>query len=953
MDASLSSPINEKLVTQLLTLPAVEDQIAVLQEANLYDAAGLQALTEYAAAITTRQPGDAAQLAALCASEAAVPIAPEVAPRAAYIQAQSHAINGRFVEARTLIETARDGYRALGQTTAALRTNIGLMNILGELGEYQEAITVGTDLLTAVQEDNIPTEEASLLAAKAAQNLGICYQRTGQYEAAVTAYGTAVTHYQTVGETEAIAHIQLNHGFTLIDMGQANDALALLEKAITHFAENTDLRMQAKARNNLGVAYQHLGQYAPALNQFTQARRLFDQINVPAEAHILLLDTAETYLALNLFPEAVAAYQEVLAVMEDAAGLHNVGRAQWGLGAALAAQGRFGDAAAALETAAEIFSAAGNAPFYAGVLLEQAALLARRNQKGAALRLAQRALGLTVGDQWPVQRVLAQMRIADLLLPDVASAQSWLLAARPLSEALPLPHLHYRLHQRLGRIYLLQGDDETALPLLETAVNEIEQLRSTLPGEAMRASFLQDKTAAYEDLVQLYLNRGDDISIQQAFAIAERAKSRSLVDLLLGLTDLQLDETHDPDLSQRLAVLQAELNTLYNEVFNSGSGGERHIPLAQLQSQTSRLENEVSRLRLQLTAVKSPPTKETAPELPLPLPAKNCLLAYHIIGEEIVAFVRQNGRLQVVRQLSQVSTVQALLHRLTMQWDHFRAGRDFAARHQKQLERSTRRLLQALYAELVAPLTAVLPTGTPAAPTPLIIIPHGLLHQIPFHALCDGQTYLLENYEICYAPSATVYALCQQTQPTGHGRTLVMGVNDGRIPHVNAETQAVVQHTPQAQLLLNETATLAAFKANAEDSAQIHLACHGLFRGDNPMFSALKLNDGWLTAAEILELDLAGAFVTLSACESGRAAVLAGDEMIGLARAFLGAGAAALVVSQWLVEDDTTARLMADWYGRLARQQNRSAALRAAQLALKETHPHPYYWAPFILVGQS
>jgi CHAT domain-containing protein len=125
-----------------------------------------------------------------------------------------------------------------------------------------------------------------------------------------------------------------------------------------------------------------------------------------------------------------------------------------------------------------------------------------------------------------------------------------------------------------------------------------------------------------------------------------------------------------------------------------------------------------------------------------------------------------------------------------------------------------------------------------------------------------------------------------------------------------------------------------------------------MFRADNPMFSSLGLHDGWFTATDVLQLDLDGAIVTLSACESARNQVLAGDELLGLARGFLGAGASTLVASLWLVQDETTAHMMEDWYARLHAGAGRATALREAQLALKKWCPHPYYWAPFVLIGK-
>jgi CHAT domain-containing protein len=118
------------------------------------------------------------------------------------------------------------------------------------------------------------------------------------------------------------------------------------------------------------------------------------------------------------------------------------------------------------------------------------------------------------------------------------------------------------------------------------------------------------------------------------------------------------------------------------------------------------------------------------------------------------------------------------------------------------------------------------------------------------------------------------------------------------------------------------------------------------------MFSALRLYDGWLTAADVLALDLSDSLVTLSVCESGRSDGLRGDEVLGLTRAFLGAGARALLVTLWLIEDEVSASVMTDLYQQFEQGAGYSTALRTAQLALKAKRPHPYYWAPFIVIGQ-
>jgi CHAT domain-containing protein len=203
-----------------------------------------------------------------------------------------------------------------------------------------------------------------------------------------------------------------------------------------------------------------------------------------------------------------------------------------------------------------------------------------------------------------------------------------------------------------------------------------------------------------------------------------------------------------------------------------------------------------------------------------------------------------------------------------------------------------------------------------------------------------------------YAPSATLLAHYQKPKPRRNSQTVVFGVGDPLIPQITVETHAVAQHLPQTRLFLDEQATLAAFRAQAVHFGILHLACHGLFRVDNPMFSALRLYDAWLTAADVMELDLTDTFVTLSACESGRSNELRGDEILGLTRAFLGAGVQTLIVSLWLIEDEAAASLMARLYEQVAQGADYTVALCTAQLALKEKFPHPYYWAPFIVIGQ-
>ncbi|HEU0292334.1 MAG TPA: CHAT domain-containing protein [Anaerolineales bacterium] len=958
-----NTPVTAEWIDELLQLPAPEQQMAFLQSAHLLDAEGLSQLLDQAMRLARSDPGKARQLAAICAEAAGEASAPVIVPRATYLRAQTHAINGDFNTALELIESAAAGFAAIGEQMEALRTNIGRMNVLNELGRHVQALESGQAVLDALAQPGEPPPQARLLLALAHQNRGVCFETIGRYEDALESYALAEAHFTALEMTDRIGDISNNRGIVLVHLGRVAEALEAFGTAARIWAEAGLTLLQAQTLSNIGDAHLVLGNYTRSLNAFEQARRLFDPLDAIAHKRILLRKTADAYLALNLYPEALAAYREVNALLKDAGMADHQARASWGMGVTLLAQSQFDEAASALAEAAALFAAAGNTPMLCSVMLEQAALHDARGDWAVALHTAGQALALVSGEAWPVQHLYASMRVADLLLPDTAAAEPYLLSSQRLAEALNLPVVNYRLNSRLGHLRRLQGRDREAQVHLDLALAQIEQLRGHLAQEALRTSFLRDKTAAYEDLIKLHLSRGDSESLRQAFGVAERAKSRTLVDMLTGVITPQeavSAVSADPALAARLGSLQADLSAAYNKFLEASGEGD----LVEIRNQAARLEQEISQLRLNAVHFvdDAAATDQFAQPLPFEaiqaqLPPDLMLVAYHIVGEEILAFLHWQGELQVVRQLTRTATVQELLQRLNAQWDRFRAGADFAQRHMVVLEQSARRLLASLYTELMAPLDAWLKPRAQRAP--LAIVPHGILHNVPFHALFDGQDYLLDRCEVSYAPSATVLALCQQRSALrahAPNRALITGVADALIPAALAEVQSVARQLAdsgiEAETLTDEGATLEALNARAPACDILHLACHGLFRADNPMFSAVKLHDGWLTAADVMQLNLKDSLVTLSACESGRNTVLLGDEVIGLPRAFLGAGAASVVVSLWLVQDETTVTLMTHWYRQLCERMGRAAALRVAQQALRERYPHPYYWAPFVLIGQ-
>jgi CHAT domain-containing protein len=156
---------------------------------------------------------------------------------------------------------------------------------------------------------------------------------------------------------------------------------------------------------------------------------------------------------------------------------------------------------------------------------------------------------------------------------------------------------------------------------------------------------------------------------------------------------------------------------------------------------------------------------------------------------------------------------------------------------------------------------------------------------------------------------------------------------------------------PGATSLCGDRATRENLLRFGPRARYLHLASHGVFRSDNPMFSFLKLADSRLDFYSLMDLKLNADLVTLSACQTGVNAIFPGDELHGLMRGFLQAGAPSLVVSLWTVNDSSTAEFMKELYQCLERGETKRQALRAAHVRIKAERPHPYYWAPFVLIG--
>jgi hypothetical protein len=432
----------------------------------------------------------------------------------------------------------------------------------------------------------------------------------------------------------------------------------------------------------------------------------------------------------------------------------------------------------------------------------------------------------------------------------------------------------------------------------------------------------------------------------------ERAKSRTLVELIFSRADPVRWRPSDGLAADRIQALRRQLNWYYRriEVEQTREEGVSSRQVNELWVEARANEDELLRTIRELPASRQDGFDDPGPavleQIRAALRPGTAVLEYFQIADQIVAAVvtRRNTALaEVGSALATASSIRML----DFQLSKFRIkGFDFEEFSEELLAATNHRLEQ-LYVHLIGPVAAELKECEH-----VVVVPHGVLHYVPFHALRDGSDYLVDRFTVSYAPSATTYAVCEQKRPKPVGRSLLLGVPDAAAPWIRQEIQSVAAVVPSPQILLGRAATGRKLKSAAPGSRIVHIATHGVFRRDNPMFSRVRLGDSYLTLYDLYHLHLPVELLTLSGCGTGLSVVAAGDELLGLMRGLLCAGAQSLLLTLWDAHDRTTAEFMTVFYGSLAKRLHKGAALREAMRQIRSRYPHPYYWAPFVLVGK-
>jgi CHAT domain-containing protein len=530
---------------------------------------------------------------------------------------------------------------------------------------------------------------------------------------------------------------------------------------------------------------------------------------------------------------------------------------------------------------------------------------------------------------------------------------------------------------RIGDILRETGKPAEALQYYSKAIQQIESTRELLHSEQHRQSYFEGSFDAYVKLVQVLLAAGRG---EEAFGYSERARSRAFLDLLGSKAQLSRLKgglfEEERTLEERIAAIKARLFGEDDGRTNlAGLGKDLAVAEQAYNSFLAKVRGQ-DKEQASLMSVQ-PLTLKQVQEL---IDPAQTLIEYFVTDTEVLVWVVEKDKLNFQR-------VAISKNDLTKQ---VRALREMISNPSDA--RKLNDVSGSLYRQLVQPLIPHI-TGKE-----LIIVPHDVLHYLPFQALLgsDGR-YLVEKYPISYLSSASLLQFVKEKRTAGRDKVLAfgnpdLGDPDKDLEYAEVEAQEVKAIYPESSVFVRKEATEQKSKALSNNHDILHFATHAQLNEDDPLSSAVLLakdgnEDGRLEVREIFGMALKANLVVLSGCETGLGKLSTGDELVGLTRAFIYAGTPSVVASLWKVDDSSTAYLMSSFYRNL-KMMTKVEALREAQLQLirgdvrsdlfarrgiggvgklgevptakspsqdsiSVSTSHPYFWAPFILVGDG
>ncbi len=698
----------------------------------------------------------------------------------------------KCTEALPLFEQAVEWFSAAGADGEVGRTLVVQMDNMSYLSLYEEALHLEPRARAALERAGDGRYLCNLEIA-----LGNFYYRLNRLTESLAHYDRARL---MTDNPFSIATIEMDRANTLTDMNRFDEAIECFEST-QRYCDQHGLHLWADIANrDLARMHFYRGNYSTALRLLEQVRSKRDQSNDTRRVALCDRDRAEIYLQLNLFEDAARLAEGAYQLFASLGNKYEAAMCLTFQAIAEFKLMRDEDAESAFLRARAIFEKEGNEIWHALVDVWRAQLLIRQQQFSAAQELAKQSAEVFERQKVPVRAANARILSAQSWqeLDDNASALEEAEKALEALEGFHAPWVSYQCYNTLGRLKEMDGAIEAAEQLFLKAIAEMESLRGNIRLDELQMSFGKDKYQVYENIVNLQLNKGDN---RAAFDFVERSKSRTLIDLLERNLETVWDSgaEESPKL-HRIRKIRQELNMLYSRLNQVGASAAAGVSDPVTKEGISQRERELVELLRGVGSEKSgwatlqsmkPSSVEDVQRM---LQKNEALIEYYVVGQQYHAFVITPEEFHVVRDLATSEDIRAALKGLTFQLTKFHLQPEYLERYGPMLLRASQFHLSELYRRLIEKLLPLVEGRS------LVIIPHQLLHYVPFHALYDGETYLIDRHDVVYGASASVMRICREKNVPHRDEDLVLGVADELTPYINDEVEMLRELLPNARI---------------------------------------------------------------------------------------------------------------------------------------------------------
>ena len=922
------------------------------------------------------------------------------------LRGQPLLMQGNFSESLAIFNIALTVAERLNDKVAIAKTLGAIANVDFSQGNYAQALDhFERSLRLAREADNKGVMLLTLI------NIASVHNAQGDFALALEIYLKALKIAEESGNKYGISGTLSNLGLVYAAQGNYAQAIESYNKSLK-LSEELGLKpITSSTLQALGNVYALQSNYVQALGAYRKGLAIQEETEDKEGQALTFNSIGQLHKSQGNLTQAAEFYQKSLKINQEIGSKRGIADALNSIGNIYSAQGDYTQALDSFQKSRRINEEIGNRPGIAPVLNNIGDTYSAQGDYKQAMKVYQEGLSLAeeLGSKTDITTAIASMGRLYLLQGSYGNAIDSAKRAADMASQIGNPELFWQASVVAGKAYRALNQLDKARQSFNDAITTIERLRGQVAGnEKDQRNFFSGKVAPYYAMVDLLVEQN---KTDEALAYAERAKSRVLLDVLRSgrvnvIKAMSREEVEsERRLNERLVSLNAQI---YHERLRQ-SPDQTRLGELDARLQKARLEYEAFQTALygahpELRAQRGemhPLSLSDAVQL---MPdAGMAILEFVVLDDKtyLFALTREPGgdpargaKHQPGNQAKE-NSARDLTHTLLSYPLNIKRQQleSLVADFHKRLDERNldfRNSARKLYDLLLKPAEKQL-----QGKTTLCVVPDSILWDLPFQALQPNEDhYLIERHAVFYAPSLTVLkemeglfkkrsgaaqplpALLAFGNPALSSETVAQvtsvhrGEKLGPLPEAEVEVKALslLYGPARCRVYTGAEAREGTIKAEMGKYRALHFATHGILDNKNPMYSQLLLSpsgdndsdDGLLEAWEIAKLDLNADMTVLSACETARGRVEAGEGMIGMSWAFFVAGCPTTVVSQWKVSSASTTQLMKEFHRNLLSQNSsrkgatsKADALRLAALSLlkDEQYQHPYYWAPFVVIG--